>query len=526
MKEIYYKNKLTAVGNHIKLKKYQDFDAGTRTGLTLEETPDGAVLQLKAAGEGDGTWISPVIDVESPFNDLIVSWNTSTPRGTDVEVFARVYLPEYDGWMTPEGHSCSGWTDWITWGKWSTHVARNCPYQQDSHPRKGNLKSNGWVYSSSRYFMGDSSLNVRGKITASAMQLKVVFHAEEDCTHLPMLRQLTATWKNTLDPDWQSHCSYPEEPITPAKSVLLNTPAMSQMVRDPDYARVVCSATCIAMLLSGRGEDILPEDVTLANYDYGFGGNGNWSYSCAAAGEYGYESYVSYSSFESIRQELTKGYAVALSVKYTNRKKDTLPYLTNGPCRTPGHLITVVGYYFNEKLQEYVYYSNDPAAKSDGHTAHREYRQSELDKCWYRRAAYFVHDRVASAPQSARTYINAELLPAERDAEEPDKPVSWMLMSGGSRVTIPPNFLEERRARFGSHGTICYYIVGDEVSLPDTCRRVTANHFFHYSGFSVTEDGCLTFEDDAMTKLLAEGKEVKLYVINNSGTMWIADCKL
>ena len=98
MKEIYYKNKLTAVGNHIKLKKYQDFDAGTRTGLTLEETPDGAVLQLKAAGEADGTWISPVIAAESPFNDLIVSWNTSTPRGTDVEVFARVYLPEYDGW--------------------------------------------------------------------------------------------------------------------------------------------------------------------------------------------------------------------------------------------------------------------------------------------------------------------------------------------------------------------------------------------------------------------------------------------
>ena len=45
MKEIYYKNKLTAVGNHIKLKKYQDFDAGTRTGLTLEETPDGRIIK-------------------------------------------------------------------------------------------------------------------------------------------------------------------------------------------------------------------------------------------------------------------------------------------------------------------------------------------------------------------------------------------------------------------------------------------------------------------------------------------------
>lgn len=48
MKEIYYKNKLTAVGNHIKLKKYQDFDAGTRTGLTLEETPDGAVSSAES----------------------------------------------------------------------------------------------------------------------------------------------------------------------------------------------------------------------------------------------------------------------------------------------------------------------------------------------------------------------------------------------------------------------------------------------------------------------------------------------
>jgi len=270
----------------------------------------------------------------------------------------------------------------------------------------------------------------------------------------------------------------------------------------------------------------LPEDVTLANYDYGFGGNGNWSYSCAAAGEYGYESYVSYASFESIRQELTKGYAAALSVKYSNKKDDILPYLTNGPCRTPGHLITVVGYYFNEELQEYVYYSNDPAADCDGQTAHREYRQSELDKCWYRRAAYFVHDRVPSALQSARTYINAELKPAECDGAEPDKPVSWMLLSGGQRVVIPPNFLEKRRERFGSHGTICYYIEGDEVSLPDTCRRVTANHVFHYDGFSITEDGCLTFENDSLTRILSEGRKITLYVINNSGTMWIADCKL
>lgn len=511
---------LPASGNHMKLTECKDFAEGTYSNLILSETPDGAVLRLETADGADGVWVSPMIAAESPFNDLIASWNTETPPGTYVEVFGRLYLPEYDGWTAPDGRTCSGWSDWLTWGKWSPHIARNCPHQQDSHPRKDSTEDNGWVHAYSMYGAGDSSLNVRGKLTATAFQLKVVFHAEEDCCIMPSLRLLAATWKNTLDANWQSHCTYPESPVTPAKSVLLDTPAISQMSRDPDYARVICSANCIAMLLNGRGEDLLPEDVTLMNFDYGFGGNGNWSFSCAAAGEYGYKSYVSYSSFEAIRQELTKGYAVALSVKYTNEIGDTLPYLTHGPCRTPGHLITVVGYYYSEILGEYVYYSNDPAGECDTETAHREYRQSELDKCWYRRTAYFVHDKYADVQPAARRYVKAELVPA---AEHPDP---WKLMAGGRQIVLPTDFLMERRQEFGSHGTICYYVEDEQVPLPETCRRVTANHRFYYEGIHITPDGCLTFEKSRLTNLLKEGRRVTLYVINNSGTMWTAECRL
>lgn len=507
-------------GNHVKIKTFEAFAAGTSTGLTLRNTPDGGVLQLNQAGTTDGVWISPVYEVEKPFNDLIVSWNSCTPAGSHVEIFARLYLPEYDGWTDSQGHVLKGWSDWISWGKWSPLIARNCPHQQDSHERKDSGESNGWVYSYSMYGAGDSSLNVRGNLTASAFQMKAVVHAEEDCRSLPAIRLLAATWKNTLNPDWQNDCSYPETPTEPSPSVLLDTPAISQMSRDPDYANQICSATCIAMLLNGRGEDILPEDVTLMNYDYGFGGNGNWSYSCAAAGEYGYESYVSYSSFEAIRQELTKGYGVVLSVKYSNKTEDTLSYLTHGPCRTPGHLITIVGYYYSQTLGEYIYYSNDPAACCDTETARREYRESELDKCWYRRTAYFLHDRYKGAENMARRYVSAKLVPA---AEHPDP---WVLVAEGRQIRIPSDFLKEPREVFGNHGTICWYVEDEQVELPEDCRRVTANHKFRYDGFSITPDGFLTFEKDQLTRLLKEGRKVMFYVINNSGTMWTAECSL
>ena len=465
---------------------------------------------------GDALFISPIFAPERPFNDLIASWNTETPAGTWAEVFGRAYLPEYDGWTDRDGNTYDGWTDWITWGQWSTHIARNCPDCQDTHPRKDSEETNGWAFAYSKPGYGDSSLNIRGDYTASAFQLKVVLHAEEDCQTLPALRLLAATWKNTNDPDWQNYCTYPEEPVECAPSVLLDTPAISQKARDPDYAGVICSATCATMLMNGLGGDLLPEDVTLLGYDHGFGGNGNWSFTCAAAGAYGYEAYVSYSSFAAIRQELSRGYAVALSVKYSNKPDDDQPYLENAPQRVGGHLITIVGYYYSQELGEYVYCSNDPAAKTDAEVAHREYRESQLDKCWYRRAAYFIHGKEAGAGLYVRDYVSATLMPVK------EQPGLWALTTEDSLLRIPQDFQQDKRKTFGQHGTICYYADDEITAIPNTCKRVTANHAFRYTGITVTEEGYLSFEGDDMSKLLAEGKTVKLLVLDNCDTVYTA----
>lgn len=505
---------MQAQGNHIKLTTHGDFARGAMLNLSFADRLGDGAIRLKK--EGEGVFLTPVIQTEKPFNDLVASWNTETPLGTEVEILGRVYLPEYDGWTDRENRTYDGWTDWITWGAWSTHIARACPECEDSHPRKDSEERNGWAFAYSKPGYGDSSLNVRGSFTASAFQLKAVLRAKEGCDGLPSLRLLAATWKNTNSETWQDECSYPEEPVQAAESVLLNTPAISQMVRDPAFAHVICSATCATMLMDGQGADLLPEDVTLLNYDYGFGGNGNWSFTCAAAGAYGYESYVSYSSFSALRQELTKGFGVALSVKYSNKEDDDQPYLENAPCHTNGHLITIVGYYYSKQLEEYVYCANDPAADSDGAVAHREYRQSQLDKCWYRRAAYFIHKKEAGAGLFVRDYISAVLMPVK------EQPGVWALVADDSLLQIPADFQENKRASFGQHGTICYYAEDELTDIPDTCRRVTANHVFRYDGIGVTPEGYLTFEEEALEKLLAAGKRVRLLVLDNCDTVYTA----
>lgn len=505
---------MQAQGNHIKLTTHGDFARGAMLNLTFADRLGDGAVRLKK--EGEGVFLTPVIQTEKPFNDLVASWNTETPLGTEVEILGRVYLPEYDGWTDRENRTYDGWTDWITWGAWSTHIARACPECEDSHPRKDSEERNGWAFAYSKPGYGDSSLNVRGSFTASAFQLKAVLRAKEGCDGLPSLRLLAATWKNTNSETWQDECSYPEEPVQAAESVLLNTPAISQMVRDPAFAHVICSATCATMLMDGQGADLLPEDVTLLNYDYGFGGNGNWSFTCAAAGAYGYESYVSYSSFSALRQELTKGFGVALSVKYSNKEDDDQPYLENAPCHTNGHLITIVGYYYSKQLEEYVYCANDPAADSDGAVAHREYRQSQLDKCWYRRAAYFIHKKEAGAGLFVRDYVSAVMMPVK------EQPGVWALVADDSLLQIPADFQENKRASFGQHGTICYYAEDELTDIPDTCRRVTANHVFRYDGIGVTPEGYLTFEEEALEKLLAAGKRVRLLVLDNCDTVYTA----
>ena len=175
-----------------------------------------------------------------------------------------------------------------------------------------------------------------------------------------------------------------------------------------------------------------------------------------------------------------------------------------------------MGYFFSQELQEYVYYSNDPATGSDLKTAHREYRESQLSEAWYRRAAYFVHEKEAGAGDYAREYHQAALWPVEGQEDV------YALIADGQVVQLPVDFMRDPRENFGAHGTLALIVPGEEAELPEGVRRVTANHDFYFNLFNPTEDGYLKFTGGLIPELLEQETPPTIFVIFNSGASYTA----
>lgn len=454
--------------------------------LEYDEKLGGGSLVL--AGPLEGTITSDIIYPEGGLNDIVASWNTQTPKGTCVEVLGRLMV---------EGR----WSKWLTWGTWSTLIPRECPDDEDSV-----------AYSNSYRDGGDSSLNPKGGKIAEAFQIKAVLRASACAEEMPSLQLLAASWKNTAAENWEDKLSYPEEKGEIKDRVLLSTPAISQVRRDPNYGGVICSATSMTMMMGGLGLPLLPEEVTFANMDYGFGGNGNWSFTCAAAGAYGFESYACYTDFEGVRAELSKGNAIAFSVKYSNRKDSDVPYMENTTITTHGHLVVGTGYYYDEERGEYGYYINDPAGGYDLSVGPRVYFEKDLSKAWKRRLIYICRKKESEGlGKHAFKHVAARFEPC------PCRKGVYKLMDGDRFIALSTEFLRDKRQKFGGHGTIYWYVEGDERELADGVTRVEANHVFHYEGIMITDDGAILNESDMWGLLKSKGKNVVVGVIDNSG---------
>jgi len=442
---------------------------------------------------GEGELITEVYETALPFNDLVASWNTETPVGTYAEIFGRLYV---------EGR---GWSKWLSWGPWSTRISRRCDNDEDEI-----------AYSNAYRDGGDSSINTKDGKTATKFQLKAVLHAREDSKAQPSIRLLAATWKDTTDPDWTEKCTYAEETVPEKEKVLLSCPAISQIRRDPSYGGVICSATSMTMMLNHFGETMTPEEMTMVNYDHGFGGNGNWSFTAAAGGAYGYESYCSYSSFAAVRQELSKGNVVGFSVKYSRNTDSDVPYMENTYITTHGHLITIIGYYFNKELGEYVYYCNDPAGCNDYSVGPREHRESQLSQAWYRRMIYIAHGpKLPGCGTHACEHIEAKLVPAGPQG-------AYDMVTPEGTYTFGREFLKKKCDKFGGHGSIGWYSESEPTELTPTQKRVVSNHTFHFEGIFISQDGKLCFEFDWPAVRAARGEKVHLMVFDNTGKTYHA----
>lgn len=474
-------------GNLAVFTTAEDFAAGTLENVVTDESIGNGAIVLKE-GESEGTYTSVVLGT-APFEYMVASWGADTPKGTWIEVSARAYVDMK-----------KGWTEWLSWGKWSDSVKR------------GSVSGECDLA-----YMDTDTFTISGKDgeTASKIQLKVTLHANADGVS-PTVRQLGVTYKNTLEGQYITPVYYGETVELPEK-VLLDTPAYSQMVREQSIAGSMCSATTICTLLNDRGEDTLPEEIALIDYDSDYDGFGNWAFSVAAAGSYGYDVYIQYADLDIVRQELAHGYSVGISVKYSSGSNGQYPYLENGAAgSTAGHLITITGYETIDGVD--YFYSSDSAAGSDAGCL-RRYRADQLDAAWSAKVAYIIHDKEENISACNPNRVECELVSAGEN--------EYTLMANGEAVQIGKNFTSAKWKSDGC-GIIAYYLEGEDVSeapAPENVKTSDANHTFRYT-VKGNENGNLAIKPTAILGGLKKPATMHIFVMANNGTTYTASLEL
>lgn len=467
--------------NFMRITSTDAWNKGTMENVEVTTEVGNGAIRL-AEGQLEGTWTSEEIDVPA-FEYMVASWSSDTPNGASVEIQARVYVDMYDQW-----------SGWLSWGKWGTTIKRGSANTTEDLAK-----------------VDTDILTIRGSSgeTSSRIQMRAVLRAKEG-GESPVLRDISTTSKNTLSGQ-AIPVYYPHPDMELPEKVLLDTPAYSQMRRDSAIGSVICSPTSMTMLLNDRDSslDLFPEEVALRNFDFIYEGFGNWPYTTAIAGSFGYSAACHYGDLDFVRQELAAGRSVALSVRYASSPSGSNPYLENGAANdTNGHLIVIVGYETIDGVDYFI--SNDAATSPDSACALRKYRADQLDICWNSRILY----QVSSEPEQNAGQYAPERIEGELEMVAND---SYVLKVNGEVVELNKAFA--RKTSTLGAGTA--FLIADNATtdeMPEPVETTTANKVINY--VNVNGNGQLYI---STAKMQQDGiKEATAYIILNNGPMYIA----
>lgn len=434
------------------------FSKGEFDGVALEN----GCLVLEQTGSGHlqkGCYTSQLLQLPA-FRQLVSSWNADTPEGTYIEVQARVLV---------EGQ----WSRWLSFGQWSPFIRRT------SFSEKGQLAS-----------VDTDVLQVDSEAGSKTAQLRIYLYTDSE-QYSPQVRLLGVTVRPV---NWKKKEGQP---------VLrqLYPPAYSQLNRDPAVAHEICSPVTITALINRWGQDALPEEVARICYDRAYKGFGNWSFSVAAAGCFGYRAYVAYLDLAGLRREIYNGYSVGVSVRYAadpeTAQAENLPYLEGASGTTHGHLMAVCGF-CKEKDVEYVL-ANDSYADTDAQ-APRRYRLDQFLEAWQGGVAYIVHPKQKHGGWAAPQRVPAQLTATSKLGE-------YLFEVKGRQQPLPVDFL-------GPEGGTLAYTIQDGVAY-----ATTAHKKFHY--LEVGENGSFQLPAEA----LETSERVTIYAISPLGKTLVAERK-
>lgn len=479
-------HRIEAFGNEFEIKTPEDWATGDLDGgkLVVDDSVGGGAIRL-ADDATEATYTSADIDM-CTFEYLVMSWNADCPEGTWIEVTASVWLDNDRKWST-----------YLTWGKWSPFIKRasHASYSSSEAPDVD-------ISTDEFYVRGDPAAGD----TASKVRLKVILHRDNLSIESPVL--------------WYLHGAVRIDGVEPTKVFKyglgeidnyvceVDVPQYSQMVRSSNISGVMCSAATGAMMVNsvaqmdGNPLNVLPEEFAMGCLDFRANSFGNWSFTMATAGSYGYQSYVDYSTIEGIKRHLKSGYAVGASVAYSI--DPTAPdYLENAYGATPGHLIVLRGYTVIDGVEYFI--SNDPYNPSND-TVRKLYRVDQFEKVWSRYAIYVVKPgKLPGVGNHPVKRVHADL-----EEVEPGRYALSLDVFGENQRVVTPSASSLANSR---RGFIAYIVHPEEFEGASPS---------YYDYISVTTSSDLL----TLSRLLLEDPLFRLYVANfdvHTGKLFIVD---
>ena len=513
------KQALKLEGNLVKLTSTTDFNNGTLENVVVDETVGDGAIKL-ADGATEGTFTSAEYEI-TDFEEMVASWNATLAGNASVEIQARAYIVSHK-----DGEARGDWSGYLTWGEFGPTVQRGGKSSNDGSVHGGN----GWV------FMNQDIFSVRGVHGAVKVQFKAILRREAATDAAPVLRQINATIRNT-NSGREIEATYAEKAFegTLPNKVMNVAPSYAQGIRHPEIGGSICSPTTISMLLNSRDKtlDLLPEEVALNLFDFGNGIFGNWSYAASFAGLYGYEAYFQYASLDILMQELAKGNTVGMSVKYSNTKNGSYPYLEGSYGSTGGHLISIIGYEYAEGHEgdlNYLYFiSGDSYSRSDAYSFHR-YKWTQLDKAWgEKRSLYILPSQTPEVVVDravARVDATLELVGDN----------TYALKANGQTIDLTK--FDQGMTGVSGRGVIAYTIEGRKVNMPTDLKEssssikyenamqgLTANNIFYYDSYSLDGANIKVNPQSLLTGAgipAGETPVITFYFIANNGVVYTA----
>lgn len=296
-----------------------------------------------------GSWTGPIKDAAFPFDELIASFNVTTPTATGAVLEMRVLQ---NGIWSP-------WAYMQCWGK--TLASPGRVTQWDG----GRVKVD--------------TLMLDKPATKYQARVTLVSFAFEKAAPKPSVRRLSICYSGIVtDAQQRAHLLGEATPST--------QPSAGNWVRDLEVPfraqgedaipkplrKLICSPTSTSMVLSFYGTDRPTLDNASAIYDPVYGLFGNWGRAISRAGEVGLDAYLTrFRNWDQVHAMIARGIPVVASIRFNKGEVKGFLYES-----TRGHLLVIRGFKTNGDV-----IVNDPARKAKGNGV--VYPADQFAKAWF-----------------------------------------------------------------------------------------------------------------------------------------------